>query len=79
MVSGCALPAPLSYFNYLRLAWDGSQALQDEPTSTERTLGLLSGKNCRMFNMIDDKDICIEKSATEKMREYVLTYNKELN
>ena len=74
-----SIPLPVIYVNNSKTAFDTVSMFRNSPTSNDIVLSSLTGKNCRMTNMIKDKNICIEKSATEKIQEYVITYRMELN
>jgi hypothetical protein len=58
MISGCALPVPLSYLNYGRLAYDANQIAQDDTTTADVALSLTTGMDCQILNILEDKDIC---------------------
>ena len=58
IVSGCALPVPLSYLNYGRLAYDANQIAQDDTTTADIALGLVTGMDCKVLNVLGDEDIC---------------------
>ena len=73
------IPLPVVYVNNSKTLFDTVSMFRNSPTSNDIVLSSLTGINCRMTNMIKDKDICIEKSATEKIQEYVITYSRELN
>jgi len=59
--SGCTLPMPLSYLNYGRLAYDTNQIIQDDATTTDIVLSLVTDMECKTMNVLGDKDICIRK------------------
>ena len=62
LISGCAfLPAPLAYLNYARTGFDIKQIIMDEPTLTDTILSETTDMDCRIFNALDGKDICIER------------------
>ena len=61
IVSGCGLPVPLSYLNYGRLAYDANQIAQDDTTTADTALGLVTGMDCKVLNVLGDKDICARK------------------
>jgi len=63
MISGCALPVPLSYLNYGRLAYDANQIAQDDTTTADIALGLVTGMDCKVLNVLGDEDICTRKEA----------------
>ena len=72
LINGCAfIPAPLLYMNNIKTVYDTASFLTDTPTSNDIVLSSLTGKNCRVSNVIDDLDVCNEKTSTEKMQDYV--------
>jgi len=72
IANGCAfIPAPLLYMNNIKTVYDTASFLTDTPTSNDIVLSSLTGKNCRVSNMIDNLDVCNEKTSTEKMQDYV--------
>ena len=72
LINGCAfIPAPLLYMNNIKTVYDTASFLTDTPTSNDIVLSSLTGKNCRVSNVIDDLDVCSEKSSTEKVQDYV--------
>ena len=78
-VSSCAfIPAPLIYMNHGKTLYDTASFLTDSPTSNDIALSSLTGKHCRVFNVVNNQDICREKSATEKIKEYIAQYWEEL-
>ena len=71
-INGCAfLPAPLIYMNNVKTVYDTVKFITDSPTSNDIVLSSVMGMNCRVSNVIDDMDICSEKSSTEKMQDYI--------
>ena len=62
LISGCTfLPAPLAYLNYARTGFDVKQIITDEPTLTDTALSATTDMDCRIFNVLGGKDICIER------------------
>ena len=61
VVSGCGLPVPLSYLNYGRLVYDTNQIVQDDTTTTDDALSMTTGMDCKVLNILEDKDVCIER------------------
>ena len=62
LISGCSfLPAPLAYLNYARTGFDVKQIITDEPTLTDTILSETTDMDCRIFNVLDGKDICVER------------------
>ena len=62
LISGCSfLPAPLAYLNYTRTGFDVKQIITDEPTLTDTILSETTDMDCRIFNVLDGEDICIER------------------
>ena len=61
-ISGCAfLPAPLTYFNYARTGYDVTQIAEGEATTADSVLSATTDMDCRIFNVLDGKNICIER------------------
>jgi len=74
-INGCAfIPAPLLYINNAKTVYDTVSFLNDSPTSNDMVLSSVTGMNCRVSNMMDDLDVCSEKSSTEKMQDYIDRY-----
>ena len=62
LISSCSfLPAPLAYLNYARTVFDIKQIITDEPTLTDTVLSATTDMDCQIFNVLDGKDICIER------------------
>ena len=62
LISGCSfLPAPLAYLNYARTGFDIKQIITDEPTLTDTVLSETTDMDCRIFNVLGGKDICVER------------------
>ena len=62
LISGCSfLPAPLAYLNYARTGFDVKQIITDKPTLTDTALSETTGMDCRIFNVLDGEDICVER------------------
>ena len=62
LISGCSfLPAPLAYLNYARTGFDVKQIITDEPTLTDTILSETTDMDCRIFNVLGGKDICVER------------------
>ena len=77
--SGCSfLPLPLIYLNHGKTVYDAGGFFMDYPNSNDVALSSITGKHCRVINVFVGEDVCREKSATEKMQEYVDTL-KEVN
>ena len=66
IVSGCGLPAPLSWFNYGRTAYDASQIIKDDATTTDVALSLTTGMDCKVLNVLGDKGICTRKVTKDE-------------
>ena len=74
-INGCAfIPAPFIYMNNAKTVYDAISFINDSPTSNDIVLSSVTGMNCRVSNVIDDIDVCNEKSATEKIKEYIDQY-----
>ena len=75
LTNGCAfIPAPLLYMNNIKTVYDTVSFINDAPTSNDIVLSSLTGKTCRVSNIIVDQDICNDKSATEKIQDYIDQY-----
>jgi hypothetical protein len=61
IVSSCGLPAPLSWLNYGRTAYDASQIIKDDTTTADAALSMTTGMDCRISNVLDGKEVCEEK------------------
>jgi len=62
LISGCSfLPAPLAYLNYARTGFDVKQVVTGEPTLTDTVLSATTDMDCQIFNVLDGKDICVER------------------
>ena len=74
-VNGCAfIPLPLIWMNHGKTLYDTVSFFTDSPTSNDIVLSSFTGKHCRVFNVVNNQDVCREKSATEKIQEYVDLY-----
>ena len=62
ILTSCAFPAPLSYFNYTRITYDTSQILQRKKTSGSSILSSMINMDCQFLNVIDKKKICKENN-----------------
>ena len=75
LINGCAfIPAPFIYMNNVKTVYDTVTFIIDSPTSNDIVLSSVTGMNCRVSNVIDDLDVCSEKSSTDKMKDYVDQY-----
>ena len=73
--NGCAfIPAPFMYMNNMKTAYDTISFFTNSPTSNDIVLSSMTGMNCRVSNVIDDLDVCNEKSSTEKIQDYIDQY-----
>ena len=74
-INGCAfIPAPLLYMNHGKTVYDTVSFINDAPTSNDIVLSSMTGKHCRVINVFAGEDVCREKSATEKIQEYIDQY-----
>ena len=72
LTNGCAfIPAPLLYMNHGKTLYDTAGFFMDYPTSNDIVLSSMTGKHCRVINVFAGEDVCREKSATEKIQEYI--------
>jgi len=60
--------------NHSKTAYDVVNFFNNSPTSNDMILSEVTGLKCRTINIVKNKDICNEKSSTEKMKEYVKSY-----
>ena len=65
MISGCVLPMPLplSYLDYGRMTYDANQIIQDDATTADVALGLITDMDCKVINALEDKKVCASKAA----------------
>jgi hypothetical protein len=75
IVSGCALPVPLSYLNYGRMAYDTNQVIQDDATTTDVILSLAMGMECKTMNLLDNNDICTRKIERDEYNHSYADHN----
>ena len=61
IISSCGLPAPLSWLNYGRTAYDANQIMKDDTTTADAALSMTTGMDCQIFNVLDGKEVCEEK------------------
>ena len=74
-INGCAfIPAPFIYMNNVKTVYDTVTFIIDSPTSNDIVLSSMTGKHCRVINVFAGEDVCREKSATEKIQEYIDQY-----
>ena len=73
MLNSCSfLPLPITYINNSKSVYDAVAFIKGDPTSNDMVLSSLTGKECRIINVIDQQDICKELNQTalvEKMLE----------
>ncbi len=73
MLNSCSfLPLPITYINNSKSVYDAVAFIKGDPTSNDMVLSSLTGKECRIINVIDQQDICKEPNQTalvEKMFE----------
>jgi len=63
MISGCGLPMPLSYLDYGRMTYDANQIIQDDATTADIALGLVTDMDCKVLNALEDRKVCASKVA----------------
>ena len=63
MISGCGLPMPLSYLDYGRMTYDTNQIIQDDTTTMDAALGLVTDMDCKVSNALEDRKVCACKEA----------------
>jgi len=63
LISGCTfLPVPLAWLNYARTGYDVTQIAEGKATTADSVLSATTDKDCRIFNVLDAKDICTERT-----------------
>ena len=65
IVSSCGLPAPLSWLNYGRTAYDANQIVKDDATTADAALSMTTGMDCQLSNVLAGKEVCEEKKKNE--------------
>ena len=55
---GCTLPPPLDVISLAKTTVDIVLMIQDKPTTTDIVLSKMTGKECKTFNVIQNKTIC---------------------
>ena len=63
MISGCGLPMPLSYLDYGRMTYDANQIIQNDTTTMDAALGLVTDMDCKVINALEDRKVCASKVA----------------
>ena len=58
LLCGCTLPPPLDVISLAKTTVDVILMLQDKPTTNDIVLSKLTGKECKTFNVIQNKTIC---------------------
>ena len=64
-LSGCMLPAPLMYLNYLRMGVDTVNTLNDNKTSTDVIISGFTDKECKTSNIFQSKDYCNDQTTKD--------------
>ena len=59
---GCTLPPPLDVISLAKTTVDVFLMVQDKPTTTDIVLSEITGKECKTFNVIQNKTICEEEN-----------------
>jgi len=60
MVSGCGLP--LTYLRYGWTAFDAHQIINDDTTTADAALSVSTGMDCKIFNALEDREVCASKA-----------------
>ena len=60
LLCGCTLPPPLDVISLAKTTVDVFLMVQDKPTTTDMALSGITGKECKTFNVIQNKTICEE-------------------
>ena len=58
LLCGCTLPPPLDVISLAKTTVDIVLMIQDKPTTTDIVLSKITGKECKTFNVIQNKTIC---------------------
>ncbi len=58
LLCGCTLPPPLDVISLAKTAVDVFLMVQDQPTTNDIVLSKITGKECKTFNVIQNKTIC---------------------
>ena len=59
---GCTLPPPLDVISLAKTTVDVMFMVHDKPTTTDIVLSGIVGKECKTFNVIQNKTICVEEN-----------------
>ena len=60
LLCGCTLPPPLDVISLAKTTVDVVLMVQDKPTTTDMAMSGITGKECKTFNIIQNKTICEE-------------------
>ena len=77
-LTGCALPVPLSYIEYARTMYDATQIFQDQPTTVDSLISDALDMECRITNVLDEDELCLELSPTKKFQIYIAQNTEKL-
>jgi len=55
------LPPPLDVISLAKTTVDVILMIQDQPTTTDIVLSEITGRECKTFNVIQNKTICAEE------------------
>ena len=58
LLCGCTLPPPLDVISLAKTTVDIVLMIQDKPTTTDIVESKITGKECKTFNVIQNKTIC---------------------
>ena len=64
ILSGCA--GPLTVLSYYKTAADGVMWIITDKTINDHALSAATDKDCKMFRVLEDKKICIDKKNIDK-------------
>ena len=56
------MPPPLDVISLAKTTVDVILMVQDKPTTTDMALSGITGKECKTFNVIQNKTICEEEN-----------------
>ena len=58
LLCGCSLPPPLDVISLAKTTADVFLMVLDKPTTTDMALSEVTGKDCKIFNVIRNKTVC---------------------
>ena len=58
LLCGCSLPPPLDVISLAKTTADVFLMVLDKPTTTDMALSEVTGKDCKILNVIRNKTVC---------------------